>query len=138
ASRCGAAWSPLVPPRPSGRRLFLPARAGFVRGALAGSRAAAASLRVGPLGLPPPSSLLASWPAPVRPVGVRRVLLLPWAAFFRPLSPPLRALPSAAAALALSLRLLAALAAPAGVALPLPPVWRRAAPWLCRALALAP
>lgn len=111
AYRCGEAWSTLVHHRPSGRRLLIQDSAGFVSGALAGYRADAAYLSVGQLGLQPPSYLLEYWTETVRTVGVRRVILIHWDDFFRPLSKPLRALPYAADDLDLSIRILDELAA---------------------------
>lgn len=120
AYRCGEAWSTLVHHRPSGRRLLIQDSAGFVSGALAGYRADAAYLSVGQLGLQPPSYLLEYWTETVRTVGVRRVILIHWDDFFRPLSKPLRALPYAADDLDLSIRILDELAAQDGVALQMP------------------
>lgn len=130
AYRCGEAWSTLVHHRPSGRRLLIQDSAGFVSGALAGYRADAAYLSVGQLGLQPPSYLLEYWTETVRTVGVRRVILIHWDDFFRPLSKPLRALPYAADDLDLSIRILDELAAQDGVALQMPTVWRREDPWM--------
>ncbi len=129
AYRCGEAWSALVRHRPSDRRLLIQGSAGFVEGALAGHRADVVYLSVGQLGLQPRSYLIDYWTETVRAVGARRVLLIHWDGFFRPLSKPLRALPYAGDDLDVSVRILDELAAHDGVALHLPTVWRRENPW---------
>ncbi|ATA27617.1 hypothetical protein MLM_0723 [Mycobacterium lepraemurium] len=129
AYRCGESWSTLVRHRPTGRRLLIYGSAGFVAGALAGQRAEAACLSVGQLGLRPRSYLVDYWGQTVRTVGARRVILIHWDDFFRPLSKPLRALPYAGDDLDASIRVLDELAERDGVALHLPSVWRREYPW---------
>jgi L-ascorbate metabolism protein UlaG (beta-lactamase superfamily) len=129
AYRCGEAWSTLVHHLPSGQRLLIQGSAGFVKGVLAGQRADAVYLGVGQLGVLPPSYLHDYWTETVRAVGARRVILIHWDDFFRPLSKPLRALPYVADDLDVSIRILDELAAQDGVALHLPTVWRRENPW---------
>jgi L-ascorbate metabolism protein UlaG (beta-lactamase superfamily) len=129
AYRCGESWSTLVAHRPTGRRLLIQGSAGFVKGALAGHRADAVYLSVGQLGLQPQSYLVDYWAETVRAVGARRVILIHWDDFFRPLTKPLRALPYAGDDLDVSIRVLDELAAQDGVALHLPTVWRREDPW---------
>lgn len=129
AYRCGESWSTLVGHRPTGRRLLIQGSAGFVNGALAGHRADAVYLSVGQLGLQPRSYLVDYWAETVRAVGARRVILIHWDDFFRPLTKPLRALPYAGDDLDVSIRVLDELAAQDGVALHLPTVWRREDPW---------
>lgn len=129
AYRCGEAWSTLVHHRPTGRRLLIQGSSGFVDGALAGRRADAVYLSVGQLGLRPRSYVTDYWAETVRAVGARRVILIHWDDFFRPLSKPLRALPYAGDDLDASIRQLDELAAADGVALHLPTVWRRENPW---------
>lgn len=129
AYRCGEAWSALVHHRPSDRRLLIQGSAGFVRGALAGHRADVAYLSVGQLGLRPRSYLVDYWDETVRAVGARRVILIHWDDFFRPLSKPLRALPYAGDDLDVSMRALEELSRRDGVALHMPTVWRREDPW---------
>jgi L-ascorbate metabolism protein UlaG (beta-lactamase superfamily) len=129
AYRCGEAWSALVHHRPSGRRLLIQGSAGFVNGALAGQTAEVVYLSVGQLGLQPRSYLLDYWAETVLAVGARRVILIHWDDFFRPLSKPLRALPYAGDDLDVSIRALDELAARDGVALHMPTVWRREDPW---------
>ena len=73
--------------------------------------------------------LIDYWTETVRAVGARRVILIHWDDFFRPLSKPLRALPYAGDDLDVSIRILDELAAQDGVALHLPTVWRRENPW---------
>jgi L-ascorbate metabolism protein UlaG (beta-lactamase superfamily) len=129
AYRCGEAWSTLVHHRPSDRRLLIQGSAGFVKGALAGHRADVVYLGVGQLGLQPERYFVDYWTETVRAVGARRVVLIHWDDFFRPLSKPLRALPYAGDDLDVSLRVLSRLAAQDGVALDMPTVWRREDPW---------
>jgi len=129
AYRCGEAWSALVHHRPSDRRLLIVGSAGFVPGALAGQRAEVVYLGVGQLGVQPQRYLVDYWTETVRTVGARRVVLIHWDDFFRPLTKPLRALPYAADDLDVSMRVLGALAAEDGVALHLPTLWQRADPW---------
>jgi L-ascorbate metabolism protein UlaG (beta-lactamase superfamily) len=130
AYRCGEAWSALIHHRPSGRRLLIQGSAGFVQDALAGQQAEVVYLGVGQLGLLPRSYLLDYWTQTVRAVGARRVVLIHWDDFFRPLSKPLRALPYAADDLDATLRILGELAAEDDIALHLPTLWRREDPWV--------
>ncbi len=129
AFKCGEAWSTLVRHRPSDRRLLIVGSAGYVRGALAGQRADVVYLGVGQLGLQPESYLVEYWAETVRTVGARRVVLIHWDDFFRPLHKPLRALPYAADDLDVSMRVLSGLAEQDGVPLHLPTLWQRADPW---------
>jgi L-ascorbate metabolism protein UlaG (beta-lactamase superfamily) len=126
--RCGEAWSLLVEHR-SGRTALIQGSAGFVPGSLAGRRAAVAYLGVGQLGLLPASYLRAYWAETVEAVGARRVVLVHWDDFFRPLDRPLRALPFAGDDLDATMRVLGRLADQQDVALHLPTLWRREDPW---------
>jgi L-ascorbate metabolism protein UlaG (beta-lactamase superfamily) len=129
AYRCGESWSTLVHHRTSDRRLLIQGSAGFVKGALAGHRADVVYLGVGQLGLQAEPYFVDYWTETVRTVGARRVVLVHWDDFFRPLSKPLRALPYAGDDLDVSLRILSKLADQDGVALDMPTVWRREDPW---------
>jgi L-ascorbate metabolism protein UlaG (beta-lactamase superfamily) len=129
AYKCGEAWSTLVRHRPSERRLLIVGSAGFVPGALAGQRAEVVYLGVGQLGLQPEQYIVDYWTETVRTVGARRVVLIHWDDFFRPLHKPLRALPYAGDDLDVSMRVLSRLAEENGVALHLPTLWQRADPW---------
>jgi L-ascorbate metabolism protein UlaG (beta-lactamase superfamily) len=129
AYRCGESWSTLVHHRPSDRRLLIQGSAGFVKGSLAGHRADVVYLGVGQLGIQAEPYLVDYWTETVRTVGARRVVLVHWDDFFRPLSEPLRALPYAADDLDVSLRILSKLADQDGLALDMPTVWRREDPW---------
>jgi L-ascorbate metabolism protein UlaG (beta-lactamase superfamily) len=129
AYRCGEAWSTLIQHRPSGRRLLIQGSAGYVKGALDGYRAEVVYLGVGQLGVQPRSYVSDYWTEVVRAVGARRVILIHWDDFFRPLSKPLRAFPYVADDLDVSIRLLDELAAQDGVTLQMPTVWRREDPW---------
>lgn len=128
--KCGEAWSTLVRHRPSDRTLLIVGSAGFVPGALGGRRAEVVYLGIGQLGVQPERYLVDYWAETVRTVGARRVVLIHWDDFFRPLHQPLRALPYAADDLDVSIRVLSRLAADDGVALHLPTLWQRADPWL--------
>jgi L-ascorbate metabolism protein UlaG (beta-lactamase superfamily) len=129
AYKCGEAWSTLVHHRPSDRRLLIVGSAGFVRGALAGQRAEVVCLGIGQLGLQPEQYLVDYWNETVRTVGARRVVLIHWDDFFRPLHKPLRALPYAGDDLDVSMRVLSRLAADDDIPLHLPTLWQRADPW---------
>lgn len=127
--RCGEAWSVLLQHRPSARAMLIVGSAGFVPGALTGRHADVVYLGVGQLGRQPESYLRDYWTETVRAVGARRVVLIHWDDFFRPLHKPLRALPYAADDLDASMRVLTRLAGEDGVALHLPLLWQRADPW---------
>jgi L-ascorbate metabolism protein UlaG (beta-lactamase superfamily) len=128
AYRCGEAWSLLVE-HSSGASALVQGSAGFVAGALAGRSADVAYLGVGQLGVQPEDYLRAYWAETVRAVGARRVVLIHWDDFFRPLDEPLRALPYAGDDLDVTMRILDELARRDGVALHLPTLWRREDPW---------
>ena len=129
AYKCGEAWSTLVHHRPSDRRLLIVGSAGFVRGALDGQRADVVYLGVGQLGLQTEQYFIDYWTETVRAVGARRVVLIHWDDFFRPLHKPLRALPYAVDDLDASMRVLSRLAADDGIPLHLPTLWQRCDAW---------
>ncbi|AKK29658.1 MBL fold metallo-hydrolase [Mycobacterium sp. EPa45] len=129
AFRCGEAWSTLIHHAPSDRRLLIQGSAGFLPGALDGRRADIAYLGVGQLGVQPQAYIEQYWQQTVRAVGARRVVLIHWDDFFRPLTEPMVALPYAGDDLNVSMRVLSALAENDGVALHLPTVWQREDPW---------
>jgi L-ascorbate metabolism protein UlaG (beta-lactamase superfamily) len=129
AYKCGEAWSTVVHHRATDRRLLIIGSAGFVPGALAGQRAEVVYLGIGQLGVQPERYLVDYWAETVRTVGARRVVLIHWDDFFRPLTKPLRALPYAADDLDVSMRVLTALADDDGIPLHLPTLWQRADPW---------
>jgi L-ascorbate metabolism protein UlaG (beta-lactamase superfamily) len=128
AYRCGEAWSLLVR-HTSGRTALVQGSAGFVPGALDGLRADVAYLGVGQLGLLDESYLTGYWRHTVQSVGARRVVLIHWDDFFRPLDRPLRALPYAGDDLDATMRVLGRLADRDGIAVHFPTVWRREDPW---------
>ena len=130
AYRCGEAWSTLIRHQPTGRSLLVVGSAGYVRGALAGHAADAVYLGIGQLGLQPKQYLVDYWTETVRTVGARRVTLIHWDDFFRPLHAPLRALPYAGDDLDVSMRVLSRLAREDGVPMHLPALWQRADPWI--------
>jgi L-ascorbate metabolism protein UlaG (beta-lactamase superfamily) len=129
AYRCGEAWSTLLHHRPSDRRLLIQGSAGFTAGALAGCRAEVAYLGVGQLGVQPERYIRHYWNETVRTVGARRVVLIHWDDFFRPLTKPMRALHYAGDDLNVTMRVLTALAERDSVTVHLPTVWQRADPW---------
>ncbi|WP_102141669.1 MBL fold metallo-hydrolase [Mycobacterium hubeiense] len=129
AYKCGEAWSTLVCHRPTEKRMLIVGSAGFVPGALAGQRAEVVYLGVGQLGLQAKRYLVDYWTETVRAVGARRVVLIHWDDFFRPLHKPLRALPYAGDDLDITMEVLSRLADEDGVALHLPTLWQREDPW---------
>lgn len=130
AYKCGEAWSTLVRHRPSDRTLLIVGSAGAVPGALDGQHAEVVYLGVGQLGLQSEQYFESYWAETVLTVGARRVVLIHWDDFFRPLHKPLRALPYAGDDLDVSMRVLTRLAERDGVSLHLPTLWERADPWL--------
>ena len=86
-------------------------------------------LGVGQLGVLPESYLVDYWAETVRAVGARRVVLVHWDDFFRPLSKPLRALPYAGDDLDFRCASWASWPQQDGIALDMPTVWRREDPW---------
>ena len=98
-------------------------------GALSGRRAEVAYLGVGQLGVQPERYIRQYWNETVRAVGARRVVLIHWDDFFRPLTEPLRALPYAGDDLDVTMRVLTALAERDSVTVHLPSLWQRADPW---------
>ncbi|MEU6075635.1 MBL fold metallo-hydrolase [Micromonospora sp. NPDC047074] len=128
AYRCGEAWSVLVE-HASGRTALVQGSAGYRPGTLAGRRADVVYLGVGQLGVRDEDYIRTYWAETVRAVGARRVVLVHWDDFFRPLDRPLRALPFAGDDLDVTMRVLARLADQDGVALHLPTLWRREDPW---------
>lgn len=130
AYKCGEAWSTLIHHRDTGRRLLIVGSAGAVAGALTGQRADVVYLGVGQLGLQPERYLHEYWTETARAVGARRVVLIHWDDFFRPLHKPLRALPYAGDDLDISMRVLTRLAEQDGVALHLPTLWEANDPWV--------
>jgi L-ascorbate metabolism protein UlaG (beta-lactamase superfamily) len=129
AYRCGEAWSTLIHHRPSDRRVLIQGSAGFTPGALAGRHAEVVYLGVGQLGVQPERYIRQYWNETVRSVGARRVVLIHWDDFFRPLTASLRAIPYAADDLDVTMRVLTALAQRDSVEVHLPSLWQRADPW---------
>ncbi len=129
AYKCGEAWSVLIHHQQTDSRLLIQGSAGFVEGALAGQQADVVYLGIGQLGLLPEQYMVDYWNEVVRSVGARRVVLIHWDDFFRPLTEPLRALPYAADDLDATMRVLSRLAAEDGIPLHLPTVWEPENPW---------
>jgi L-ascorbate metabolism protein UlaG (beta-lactamase superfamily) len=128
AYRCGEAWSLLVR-HTSGLSALIQGSAGYVAGSLAGQQADVAYIGVGQLGIQSDEYIRTYWQETVRAVGARRVVLIHWDDFFRPLTEPLRALPYAGDDLDHTLRVLAPLAEADGVPISFPTVWERENPW---------
>jgi L-ascorbate metabolism protein UlaG (beta-lactamase superfamily) len=129
AYKCGEAWSTLIRHRATDRSLLVVGSAGYVPGALAGRQADVVYLGIGQLGLRPEAYVVEYWAEAVRAVGARRVVLIHWDDFFRPLHEPLRALPYAGDDLDVSMRVLTGLAREDAVPLHLPTLWQRSDPW---------
>jgi L-ascorbate metabolism protein UlaG (beta-lactamase superfamily) len=129
AYKCGEAWSIFVHHTHTGQRLLIQGSAGYVPGALAGQQADVVYLGVGQLGLQSDEYMLEYWNEMVRGVGARRVVLIHWDDFFRPLTEPLRALPYAGDDLDKTMRVLGKLAADDGIPLHLPTLWENENPW---------
>ncbi len=129
AYRCGETWSTLIEHTPSARHLLIQGSAGFLPNALTGRRAEVTYLGVGQLGLQPEDYLVDYWEHTVLAVGARRVTLIHWDDFFRPLTEPILAIPYAGDDLHTTMRVLSRLAQRDGVALHLPTVWQRTDPW---------
>ena len=95
------------PSPPRDRRLLIQGSAGFLPGALDGRRADVVYLGVGNSASNPSAYIESStgrkW---CGAVGARRVVLIHWDDFFRPLSEPLRALPYAGDDLDVTMRVL--------------------------------
>ena len=126
--RCGEAWSVLLGHR-GGRTALVQGSAGYVPGLLSGHRAEVVYLGVGQLGVQDEGYLRSYWDETVRTVGARRVVLVHWDDFFRPLDRNLRALPYLGDDLHATMRGVDELARRDGVLVSLPRVWRREDPW---------
>lgn len=129
AYKCGEAWSTFVHHRPSDQRLLIQGSAGFIPGALEGQRAEVVYLGIGQLGLQTEQYMVDYWAEVVRAVDARRVVLIHWDNFFRPLTKPMRALPYAADDLDATMTVLSRLAAEDAVSLHMPTVWQPENPW---------
>jgi L-ascorbate metabolism protein UlaG (beta-lactamase superfamily) len=128
AYRCGEAWSVMVS-HTSGRNALVQGSAGFVPGALAGRSADVVYLGVGQLGIQSDDYIRTYWAETVTAVGARRVVLIHWDDFFRPLGEPLRALPFAGDDLDATMRVIVPLAEVQGVSIHFPTVFERENPW---------
>ena len=129
AYKCGEAWSVLIRHRPTDQRMLVQGSAGFVPGALADHQAEVVYLGVGQLGLLSEEYMTNYWTEVVRAVGARRVVLIHWDDFFRPLTEPIQALPYAADDLGATMAVLGRLAEEDGIPLHLPTVWHPENPW---------
>jgi L-ascorbate metabolism protein UlaG (beta-lactamase superfamily) len=129
AYKCGEAWSILIHHPPTDQTLLIQGSAGYVPGALSGQQADVVYLGVGQLGLQSEEYMTEYWNEMVRSVGARRVVLIHWDDFFRPLTEPLRALPYAGDDLDKTMQVLGKLAADDGVQLHMPTLWETENPW---------
>ncbi|MDT5090781.1 MAG: hypothetical protein QOH60_144 [Mycobacterium sp.] len=127
--KCGEAWSVLIHHPGSGSRLLIQGSAGFVPGALTGRQAEVVYLGVGQLGVQSEQYIVDYWTEVVRAVGARRVVLIHWDNFFRPLTQQLQALPYAVDDLDVTMGVLSRLALEDDVALHMPTVWNAENPW---------
>ena len=114
----------------SGRSALIQGSAGYVPGALAGQRADVAYLGIGQLGVQDEDYIRTYWAETVQAVGAKRVVLLHWDDFFRPLDAPMRALPYVGDDLEVTMRVFERLADEQGIALHFPTVWAREDPWV--------
>jgi L-ascorbate metabolism protein UlaG (beta-lactamase superfamily) len=128
AYRCGEACSIFLE-HVSGRTALIQGSAGFVPGALTDRAAEVAYLGVGQLGHQDPGYIREYWQETVDAVGARRVVLIHWDDFFRPLTKPLRALPYFIDDLDASMRVLVPLAREQDVPVHFPTLWRPEDPW---------
>lgn len=128
--RCGEAWSILIHHEPSDRRMLVQGSAGFDPEALAHRRADVVYLGVGQLGAQSEDYITEYWSQTVGAVQARRVVLIHWDDFFRPLTEPLRALPYLGDDLDTTIRVLNRLAEKDHVTLHFPTLWHREDPWL--------
>jgi L-ascorbate metabolism protein UlaG (beta-lactamase superfamily) len=131
AYKCGEAWS-IVVRHSGGRRMLVQGSAGYVEDALADHSVDVAYLGVGQLGKQDDEYIRRYWEHTVRAVDAKEVVLIHWDDFFRPLDPPLRALPYAGDDLNATMRVLTDLAEADGVRLHFPTVWQRQDPWAVR------
>ncbi|WP_223839649.1 hypothetical protein [Nocardiopsis deserti] len=86
-------------------------------------------LGVGQLGLRGEDYVRSYWRETVEAVGARRIVLVHWDDFFRPLDRPLRALPHLGDDLDATMGVLDRIAAEQGVPVRFPSPWRREDPW---------
>lgn len=128
AYKCGEAWS-ILAEHTTGRTALIQGSAGFVEGSLTGRRAEVAYLGVGQLGVLSEDYIRDYWAETVETVGARRVVLIHWDDFFRPLDRPLRALPYFGDDLDTTMRVLTELATQQHVALHFPTLLQREDPW---------
>jgi len=128
AYKCGEAWS-ILARHISGKSLLIQGSAGYVEGSLAGQHAEVAYLGVGQLGIQSDEYIETYWRQTVLAVGARRVVLIHWDDFSRPLTEPLRALPYAGDDLDNTMRVLTKLSERDGATLHFPTVWSRENPW---------
>ncbi|MDO9495563.1 MAG: MBL fold metallo-hydrolase [Nocardioides sp.] len=126
--KCGEAWSIQVEHR-SGRSALVQGSAGFVAGALTGRSADVAYLGVGQLGLQSESYIRTYWAETVQAVGAKRVVVIHWDDFFRPLDKKLRSLPYVGDDLDVTMRVLDDLARQHGASVHFPTLWQREDPW---------
>jgi L-ascorbate metabolism protein UlaG (beta-lactamase superfamily) len=122
AYREGAVWSIAVT-HASGASFLVQGSAGIVPGALAGVRADTVFLGTGTLGKKDAAYRAAYWNETVKAVGAKRVIVIHWDNFWRPLDEPLQAMPLLLDDFDVVMSDLAQRGAAAGVELRMPPLF---------------
>jgi L-ascorbate metabolism protein UlaG (beta-lactamase superfamily) len=107
-----------------GRSLLIHASANYVPGMLSGIEAETVYLGIATLGKQPRSFRDAYWEEVVRAVGARRVIVIHWDDFWRPLDRPLRPLPAIADDMDSSMAFLLEQGERDGVEILIPVAWR--------------
>ena len=131
AFKCGEPWSLLIQHGESRQRTVLvQGSAGFLEGALRDIRAEVAYLSVGALGWRGKEYIGRYWHETARAVEARRVVLIHWDDFFRPLGPGLQPMRYPLDNLDRTLRVLKGLAKKDEVQLHLPRLGSPEDPWL--------
>lgn len=118
----GAVWSLLV--EHAGRSLLVQGSAGYVPGLLQGRRADTVFLGVGTLGKKDSRYIDTYWHEAVTGLRARRVVLIHWDDFWRPLNAPLQTMPLLVDNFEVTWGALQALAQRDAVELKLPPLWQ--------------
>ncbi|HEU0015319.1 MAG TPA: MBL fold metallo-hydrolase [Longimicrobium sp.] len=127
AWKTGLVYSVFI--RHRGRTILVQSSAGYLPGALHGRRADVVYLAIGGLGHQPPRDIDAYWSEVVRATGARRVILVHWDDFFRPLTARMVPTPYHGDDVPRGMGRIAELAAADRVDLVVPRVWQPADPF---------
>jgi len=127
AYRMGHCYSVLI--EHDGRSILVQGSAGFIPGALKGRRAEVVYLGVGTLGKLSEEYRDGYWHEVVETVGARRVIVVHWDDFCKPLDEPLVPLPALVDDFDTTMRFLQRRGAQAGVDVRVPAVWMPANPF---------